>query len=107
METPGNLFCVAAPSGAGKSSLVKALLELPRAVPDDGSTLTPGADGIAEVLSEQRGKAVKVVVKPVSWTSPSTHSVWALTRTVCPGGSESEATSAGVVSTAGSAFGRI
>jgi guanylate kinase len=28
MEAPGNLFCVAAPSGAGKSSLVKALLEL-------------------------------------------------------------------------------
>ena len=28
METPGNLFCVAAPSGAGKSSLVSALLEL-------------------------------------------------------------------------------
>jgi guanylate kinase len=28
MEMPGNLFCVAAPSGAGKSSLVKALLEL-------------------------------------------------------------------------------
>jgi guanylate kinase len=28
MQTPGNLFCVAAPSGAGKSSLVKALLEL-------------------------------------------------------------------------------
>ena len=28
MEVPGNLFCVAAPSGAGKSSLVKALLEL-------------------------------------------------------------------------------
>ncbi len=28
METPGNLFVVAAPSGAGKSSLVKALLEL-------------------------------------------------------------------------------
>ncbi len=27
-ETPGNLFCVAAPSGTGKSSLVKALLEL-------------------------------------------------------------------------------
>jgi guanylate kinase len=27
-ETPGNLFCVAAPSGAGKSSLVRALLEL-------------------------------------------------------------------------------
>ena len=28
METPGNLFCVAAPSGTGKSSLVQALLEL-------------------------------------------------------------------------------
>ncbi|OYU73203.1 MAG: guanylate kinase, partial [Burkholderiales bacterium PBB5] len=28
METPGNLFVVAAPSGAGKSSLVKALLQL-------------------------------------------------------------------------------
>lgn len=27
-EIPGNLYCVAAPSGAGKSSLVKALLEL-------------------------------------------------------------------------------
>src|SRR5215207_11172261 len=28
MEYPGNLFVVAAPSGAGKSSLVKSLLEL-------------------------------------------------------------------------------
>ena len=28
MDTPGNLFVVAAPSGAGKSSLVNALLEL-------------------------------------------------------------------------------
>ena len=28
MDCPGNLFVVAAPSGAGKSSLVKALLEL-------------------------------------------------------------------------------
>ncbi len=28
METPGNLFCVVAPSGTGKSSLVTALLEL-------------------------------------------------------------------------------
>ena len=27
-NSPGNLFCVAAPSGAGKSSLVKALLEV-------------------------------------------------------------------------------
>jgi guanylate kinase len=28
MEYPGNLYVVAAPSGAGKSSLVKALMEL-------------------------------------------------------------------------------
>ena len=28
MDSPGNLFVVAAPSGAGKSSLVKALMEL-------------------------------------------------------------------------------
>ena len=28
MDYPGNLFVVAAPSGAGKSSLAKALLEL-------------------------------------------------------------------------------
>src|SRR5215207_9820580 len=28
IDSPGNLFVVAAPSGAGKSSLVKALLEL-------------------------------------------------------------------------------
>ena len=28
MDYPGNLFVVAAPSGAGKSSLCKALLEL-------------------------------------------------------------------------------
>ena len=28
LPTPGNLFCVAAPSGAGKSSLVQALLQL-------------------------------------------------------------------------------
>ncbi|MEO7243243.1 MAG: guanylate kinase [Variovorax sp.] len=32
MEYPGNLFVVAAPSGAGKSSLVKALMEIDAAV---------------------------------------------------------------------------
>ena len=32
MEYPGNLFVVAAPSGAGKSSLVKALMELDQRV---------------------------------------------------------------------------
>ncbi|HAJ12325.1 MAG TPA: guanylate kinase, partial [Comamonadaceae bacterium] len=32
MEYPGNLFVVAAPSGAGKSSLVRALMELDKRV---------------------------------------------------------------------------
>ena len=32
MDYPGNLFVVAAPSGAGKSSLVKALMELDSAI---------------------------------------------------------------------------
>lgn len=32
MDYPGNIFVVAAPSGAGKSSLVKALMELDSAV---------------------------------------------------------------------------
>ena len=32
MDYPGNLFVVAAPSGAGKSSLVKALMQLDSAV---------------------------------------------------------------------------
>ena len=39
MDYPGNLFVVAAPSGAGKSSLVKALLELDSHVqPSDSHT---------------------------------------------------------------------
>ncbi len=39
MEYPGNLFVVAAPSGAGKSSLVKALMELDsRVVPSISHT---------------------------------------------------------------------
>jgi len=42
MEYPGNLFVVAAPSGAGKSSLVKALLELDaRAQPSVSHTTRP------------------------------------------------------------------
>lgn len=32
METPGNLFVVSAPSGSGKSSLVKALMEVDQGV---------------------------------------------------------------------------
>ncbi len=42
MEYPGNLFVVAAPSGAGKSSLVKALMELDsRVVPSISHTTRP------------------------------------------------------------------
>lgn len=42
MQYPGNLFVVAAPSGAGKSSLVKALLELDsRVVPSISHTTRP------------------------------------------------------------------
>ncbi len=42
MDYPGNLFVVAAPSGAGKSSLVKALMELDaRVVPSISHTTRP------------------------------------------------------------------
>jgi guanylate kinase len=42
MQYPGNLFVVAAPSGAGKSSLVKALMELDsRVVPSVSHTTRP------------------------------------------------------------------
>jgi guanylate kinase len=42
MQYPGNLFVVAAPSGAGKSSLVKALMELDtRVVPSISHTTRP------------------------------------------------------------------
>lgn len=45
METPGNLFCVAAPSGTGKSSLVKALLELDSRLAVSVSHTTRGPRG--------------------------------------------------------------
>jgi guanylate kinase len=45
MQTPGNLFCVAAPSGAGKSSLVKALLELDSRLAVSVSHTTRGPRG--------------------------------------------------------------
>ena len=42
MQHPGNLFVVAAPSGAGKSSLVKALMELDaRVMPSISHTTRP------------------------------------------------------------------
>ena len=45
MDYPGNLFVVAAPSGAGKSSLVKALLELDSLVRPSVSHTTRKARG--------------------------------------------------------------
>jgi guanylate kinase len=45
MDYPGNLFVVAAPSGAGKSSLVKALLELDSHVQPSISHTTRPARG--------------------------------------------------------------
>ena len=45
MEYPGNLFVGAAPSGAGKSSLVKALMELDSQVQPSGSHTTRAPRG--------------------------------------------------------------
>ena len=45
MEYPGNLFVVAAPSGAGKSSLVKALMELDSQVQPSVSHTTRATRG--------------------------------------------------------------
>lgn len=45
MDYPGNLFVVAAPSGAGKSSLVKALMELDQGVRPSISHTTRAARG--------------------------------------------------------------
>ncbi len=51
METPGNLFVIAAPSGAGKSSLVNALLEL-----DSHLALSVSHTTRAPRGQEQRGR---------------------------------------------------
>ena len=63
METPGNLFVVAAPSGAGTSSLVKALLDAVLADyvasrEREGANLSAAiaerVDGIARIAGEVR-----------------------------------------------------
>ena len=59
MDTPGNLFCVAAPSGAGKSSLVKALLELDSRLAVSVSHTTRAPRG-----QEQHGREYWFVDKP-------------------------------------------
>lgn len=45
METPGNLFVVSAPSGSGKSSLVKALMEVDQGVAPSVSHTTRAPRG--------------------------------------------------------------
>jgi len=59
MEYPGNLFVVAAPSGAGKSSLVKALLELDSQVHSSVSHTTRAPRG-----QEKHGREYFFVSEP-------------------------------------------
>ena len=59
MDYPGNLFVVAAPSGAGKSSLVKALLELDARLAVSISHTTRRARG-----QEQHGREYWFISEP-------------------------------------------
>ena len=59
MDYPGNLFVVAAPSGAGKSSLVKALLEL-----DSHLTLSVSHTTREPRGQEQQGREYHFVDEP-------------------------------------------
>jgi guanylate kinase len=59
MDYPGNLFVVAAPSGAGKSSLVKALLELDSRLVVSVSHTTRAPRG-----QEQQGREYLFVHEP-------------------------------------------
>jgi guanylate kinase len=59
MEYPGNLFVVAAPSGAGKSSLVKALMELDSLVQPSVSHTTRAPRG-----QEKHGREYFFVSEP-------------------------------------------
>ncbi len=59
MDYPGNLFVVAAPSGAGKSSLVKALLELDSQVHPSVSHTTRAPRG-----QEKHGREYFFVSQP-------------------------------------------
>ncbi len=59
METPGNLFVVAAPSGAGKSSLVTALLEL-----DSHLTVSVSHTTRAPRGQEQHGREYWFIEEP-------------------------------------------
>jgi guanylate kinase len=59
IETPGNLFVVAAPSGAGKSSLVKALLEVDARLAVSVSHTTRAPRG-----QEQHGREYWFIAQP-------------------------------------------
>src|SRR5665213_1048959 len=59
MDYPGNLFVVAAPSGAGKSSLVKALMELGARVQPSVSHTTRAPRG-----QEKHGREYFFVSQP-------------------------------------------
>ena len=74
MDTPGNLFVVAAPSGAGKSSLVKALLELDSHLAVSISHTTRAPRG-----QEQHGREYWFVDEPSSaiWSTRGEFFEWA------------------------------
>jgi guanylate kinase len=79
MDYPGNLFVVAAPSGAGKSSLVKALLELDSHVQPSVSHTTRAPRGQEKhgreyfFVSEQEFDAMVQAHAFVEWASVHNH----------------------------------
>jgi guanylate kinase len=79
MEYPGNLFVVAAPSGAGKSSLVKALLELDARVQPSVSHTTRAPRGQEKhgreyfFVSEQEFDAMVHADAFVEWANVHNH----------------------------------
>ena len=79
MDYPGNLFVVAAPSGAGKSSLVKALLELDSHVQPSVSHTTRAPRGQEKhgreyfFVSEQEFDAMVQATAFVEWAHVHNH----------------------------------
>lgn len=79
MDYPGNLFVVAAPSGAGKSSLVKALLELDSHVQPSVSHTTRAPRGQEKhgreyfFVSEQEFDAMVKADAFVEWANVHNH----------------------------------
>jgi guanylate kinase len=79
MEYPGNLYVVAAPSGAGKSSLVKALMELDSRVLPSVSHTTRAPRGQEKhgreyfFVSQQEFDAMVAVDAFVEWANVHSH----------------------------------